>query len=68
MPSHAASTGLKCTSTGPSINVINDVIMNLTLRMKTKQLGCESAAEKSPEKWLSLGSSENQRNGVFNQI
>lgn len=68
MPPNAVSTGLKLTSIGQSINVINDAIMNLTLRIKTKQLGCESAAEKGPEKRLSLSSNKEQRNGIFRQI
>lgn len=68
MPSYAASTGLKFTSIGQSINIINNVIMNLTLRITTKQLGYESAAEKGPEKCLSLGSNKKQSNGNFHQI
>lgn len=51
-------TGLKFASVEQSINVINYVIMNLTLRIKTKQLGCESTSGKGCEKCLYLGNNK----------
>lgn len=68
MPPRVTCTGLKFTSVEQSINVINNVIMNLTLRIKTKQLGCESSAGKGCEKCLYLGNNKNQKNDIFHQL
>lgn len=40
--------------------------MNLTLRIKAKQLGWKSAAGR--EKCLHLGNNENQKNDIFHQL
>lgn len=61
-------TGLKFASVEQSINVINYVIMNLTLRIKTKQLGCESTSGKGCEKCLYLGNNKKQKNDIFHQL
>lgn len=68
MPCNYTCTLLKCISIRQSINIINNIIINLTLRIKTKQLGWKSAAGKGHEKCLHLGNNENQKNDIFHQL